>query len=123
MRLQVADHKLDALSSDVARPWLAHYPPCVPASLHYPAVPGWSLLQHSAREFPDRTACIYSPQRVSYAALDEQARRTASMLVRLGVRPGDRVGILLPNTPEFLSTLNGIWMAGATAVAISPLSV
>ena len=45
------------------------------------------------------------------------------MLVRLGVRPGDRVGILLPNVPEFLSTINGIWMAGAAAVAISPLSV
>jgi long-chain acyl-CoA synthetase len=45
------------------------------------------------------------------------------MLVRLGVRPGDRVGILLPNVPEYLSTLNGIWMAGAAAVAISPLAV
>ena len=59
----------------------------------------------------------------TYAELAEQARRTASMLVRLGVRPGDRVGILLPNVPEFLSTINGIWMAGAAAVAISPLSV
>ncbi len=53
----------------------------------------------------------------------EKARRTAHLLVRLGVQPGDRVGLLLPNVPEFLSSLNGVWMAGAAAVAISPLSV
>ena len=45
------------------------------------------------------------------------------MLVRFGVRPGDRVGLLLPNVPEFLSAINGIWMAGRAAVAISPLCV
>jgi long-chain acyl-CoA synthetase len=68
-------------------------------------------------------ACIHLHRSTTYAALAAQARRTADMLVRLGVRPGDRVGIVLPNVPEFLATLNGIWMAGAAAVAISPLSV
>ena len=105
------------------RPWLAHYPVCVPKTLKYPAVPAWGLLAHSACEFPDRVAALHLGKPTTYAALAEQARRTASMLVRLGVRPGDRVGILLPNVPEFLSTVNGIWMAGAAAVAISPLSV
>ncbi len=105
------------------RPWLDHYPACVPKTLKYPAVPTWGLLAHSACEFPERTACIHLGRRTTYAELAEKARRTASMLVRLGVRPGDRVGLLLPNTPEFLSAVNGIWMAGAAAVAISPLSV
>ena len=100
-----------------------HYPACVPKTLKYPAVPAWGLLAHSACEFPERTACIYLDRRTDYAELAEKARRTASMLIRLGVRPGDRVGMLLPNVPEFLSTINGIWMAGAAAVAISPLSV
>jgi len=105
------------------RPWLAHYPTCVPKTLKYPAVPAWGLLAHSACEFPDRTACLHLERRTTYAALAEKARRTAHLLVRLGVQPGDRVGLLLPNSPEFLSSLNGIWMAGAAAVAISPLSV
>jgi long-chain acyl-CoA synthetase len=112
-----------AAPPELERRWLAHYPTCVPKTLKYPAVPAWGLLAHSACEFPDRVACIHFNRRLTYAALAEQARRTADMLVRLGVRPGDRVGILLPNVPEFLSTLNGIWMAGAAAVAISPLSV
>jgi long-chain acyl-CoA synthetase len=119
----------DAILPDAApnaapeRPWLDHYPACVPKTLKYPAVPTWGLLSHSACEFPERTACIHLGRHTSYAELAEMARRTASLLVRLGVRPGDRVGLLLPNTPEFLSALNGIWMAGAAAVAISPLSV
>jgi long-chain acyl-CoA synthetase len=119
----------DALLPDAApvavpeRHWLNQYPACVPKTLKYPAVPTWGLLAHSACEFPDRTACIHLGRSTTYAQLAEKARRTASLLVRLGVRPGDRVGLLMPNTPEFLSAVNGIWMAGAAAVAISPLSV
>lgn len=105
------------------RPWLDRYPACVPKSLKYPALPTWGLLAHSACEFPERTACIHLGRRMAYAELAEKARRTASLLVRLGVKPGDRVALLQPNTPEFLSAVNGIWMAGAAAVAISPLSV
>ncbi len=116
-----AESQLPFAESD--RPWLAHYPVCVPKALKYPAVPACGLLAHSACEFPDRVACVHLHRTTTYAELAEQARRTARMLVRLGVRPGDRVGILLPNVPEFLSTINGIWMAGAAAVAISPLSV
>ncbi len=113
----------EALPQELERRWLAHYPFCVPKTLKYPSIPAWGLLAHSACEFPDRVACIHFHRSITYAALAEQARRTADMLVRLGVGPGDRVGILLPNVPEFLATLNGIWMAGAAAVAISPLSV
>ena len=110
------------VSSQTERPWLSHYPPCVPKTLKYPAIPAWGLLAHSACEFPERVASVHLNRNTTYAELAEQARRTASMLHRLGVRPGDRVGVLLPNVPEFLSTVNGIWMAGAAVVAISPLS-
>ena len=42
------------------------------------------------------------------------------MLTRYGVKPGDRVGILLPNVPEYIPILHGIWMSGAIAVAVAP---
>jgi long-chain acyl-CoA synthetase len=105
------------------RRWLAHYPACVPPTLKYPALAAYGLLEHSAAEFPDRVGCIHLEHQFTYRELREMARRTAHRLVQLGVQPGDRVGILLPNTPEFLGAINGIWMAGASAVAISPLSV
>jgi long-chain acyl-CoA synthetase len=45
------------------------------------------------------------------------------MLQRLGVRPGDRVGLLLPNVPEYIIAANAIWRAGGIVLAISPLMV
>jgi len=104
-------------------PWLAHYPQEVPAQLDYPSFPAWGFLAQTAEKFPRRTACHYYSQEISYAELAANARKTAAMLVGLGVKPGDRVGILLPNVPEYLSILNGIWMAGGVAVALSPLMV
>ncbi len=112
----------DSRSSSEA-PWLDHYPSCVPKRLDIPDMPAWGLLERTERSHPDRIACQYYKQQLSYTELAEAARRTASVLVRMGVRPGDRVGLLLPNVPEYISALNGIWMAGGIAVAISPLMV
>ena len=106
-----------------AKPWLAHYPSCVPAKLEYPEFPTWGFLDRSAKQYPARTACKYYKQSLTYSQLAEAARRTASALVRMGVAPGDRVGIMLPNTPEYIAAINGIWMAGGVAVAMSPLMV
>lgn len=105
------------------RPWLDHYPDVVPETLDYPELYAWGLLERTASRHPDRIACHYYKQTVTYRELSENARRTASALVKFGVKPGDRVGVLLPNLPEYLSVLNGIWMAGGIAVAMSPLMV
>jgi long-chain acyl-CoA synthetase len=120
--LESRQNSVDA-PDECKRRWLAHYPACVPHTLKYPAIPAFGLLEHSAAEFPDRPACIHLDHQITYGQLRDLARRTAQKLVEFGVRPGDRVGILLPNVPEFLAAINGIWMAGASAVAISPLSV
>lgn len=106
-----------------SRPWLDHYPSIVPPTLQYPNLPAWGILDGTAEKYPDRIACHYYRQSVTYRELLENARRTASMLTRFGIKPGDRVGIVLPNLPEYISILNGIWMAGAIPVAMSPLMV
>lgn len=106
-----------------SRPWLDHYPAIVPRTIDYPDIFAWGILDRTAANYPDRIACHYYRQSVTYRELYEHARCTASMLVRFGVKPGDRVGIVLPNLPEYISVLNGIWMAGAIPVAMSPLMV
>lgn len=111
------------LPEEVSRPWLDHYPAVVPKTLSYPDMPAWGLLERTAARHPNRVACRYYKQSLTYAALSQDAHRTASLLVRFGLKPGDRVGVLLPNVPEYLSVLNGIWMAGGIAVALSPLMV
>ncbi|MFP6763501.1 MAG: AMP-binding protein, partial [Planctomycetaceae bacterium] len=105
------------------RPWLDHYPAIVPETIEYPDMFAWGILSRTAEKYPDRIACHYYRQSLTYRELHEKACRTASMLVRFGVKPGDRVGIILPNLPEYIAVLNGIWMAGAIPVAMSPLMV
>jgi long-chain acyl-CoA synthetase len=123
MRSLESQQEVNGAAAERERRWLAHYPACVPHTLKYPAIPAYGLLEHSAAEFPDRDACIHLGHKLTYRQLRDMARRTAHLLTQFGVRPGDRVGVLMPNMPEFLAALNGIWMAGATPVAISPLSV
>src|SRR5689334_10050626 len=89
-------------SADQTAPWLAHYPACIPAHLEYPDQPVWWLLERSAAQFPQRAACRYYHESMTYTELAEKARRAAAMFQSLGVKPGDRVGLLLPNVPEYL---------------------
>ena len=105
------------------RPWLENYPACVPHSLELCDGPAWSVLEHTAKTFPIQCGCCYYSQRLSWGEMHDAACRTAAALIELGVRPGDRVGLLLPNMPEYPIALNGIWMAGGIAVALSPLMV
>lgn len=113
-----------AVESDaIPKPWLAHYPQGVPATLSYPDFPAWGFLAQTATTHPRRIACHYYKQQLTYAEVADQARRVAAMLAKFGLRPGDRVGLLMPNMPEYISAINGVWMAGGIAVALSPLSV
>ncbi len=109
--------------TDEPRPWLAHYPEFVPAHLEYPRRPIWWLLDQAAAKHPERVACQYYQQELTYSQLLEQARRAGACLRRRGIGPGDRVGILLPNMPEYLIAAYGVWMAGGTVLSLSPLLV
>lgn len=109
--------------SDAVHPWVARYPFCIPAKLDYPDEPVWWLLERAAKQFPERIACQHYAKKFTYAQLKTEALRAAAMFRRLGVQPGDRVGLLLPNTPEYLIAAYGIWMAGGVVVSLSPLSV
>ena len=90
---------------------------------HYSDVPAFGLLQHAAAILPERDAVRYGDDVWSYRKINDAAIQCAAMLQGLGIQPGDRVGILLPNVPEYIIALNGIWRAGGIAVAISPLMV
>ncbi|MBX3436086.1 MAG: long-chain fatty acid--CoA ligase [Planctomycetaceae bacterium] len=108
---------------DAEKPWLKHYPQGVPAELSYPRQRlGW-LLEQAAERFPDRIACQYYHEQLTYEELLARAQRLAATFVREGLKPGDRVGILLPNLPESLIAHFATWMAGGVVVSLSPLMV
>jgi len=77
-----------------------------------------SLLAEGALRYPAAPAVVAGDERVSYAVLWRQARCLAAHLASLGIGPGDRVGILLPNIPDFPRAYYGILALGAVAVPI-----
>jgi long-chain acyl-CoA synthetase len=105
------------------RVWLDAYPCDVPSSLPYPRVPVSALLTTAAQRFPGRTACTLYGQGTSYSRLADKAQRLATALADLGAGPGRRVGMLLPNIPDYLVALQATWLTGATVLQLSPLMV
>ncbi|GGC58518.1 acyl-CoA synthetase [Siccirubricoccus deserti] len=88
------------------------------AANHVPLSP-ISFLARAARIYPRRVAVIHGARRLTYAEMFGRARRLASALSRAGIRPGDVVAILAPNTPEMLEAHYGIPMAGAVICTVN----
>ena len=104
-----------------ARPWTKFYPEGVPASLEYPEESLALPLLRAAREHPERTAMVYFNREISYGQLLDEVQRIAGALQSLGVRPGDRVGIMLPNTPQTVVAYYAVLWLGAVVVMVNPL--
>ena len=79
------------------------------------------LLERAAREASGAPAVDFLGQMYSYQAIWDEARRVAFGLTARGIRPGDRVGLFLPNVPIYLSAYYGAMLAGAVVVNFSPL--
>jgi long-chain acyl-CoA synthetase len=114
----------DGLSAISPGPLTGHgYPAGVPRTVDIPAMAAWGLLARATESVPERLAVEFLNHRWSYRQVDEASTRLAGWLREQAIDVGDRVGVLLPNSAEYLIALNGIWKAGGVAVAISPLSV
>ncbi|WP_406814695.1 long-chain-fatty-acid--CoA ligase [Mycobacterium sp. M23085] len=70
---------------------------------------------------PDRVALRCDDLQLTFAEFDAAAARVATLLERGGIQPGDRVGVMLPNTPAFAIAFYGIMYQGAVAVPMNPL--
>jgi len=70
------------------------------------------FLAESAEIDPDAVALRCGAESATYSELASTAARLADCLIEGGVRPGDRVAIMLPNGPAYVAVLYGIWHAG-----------
>ncbi len=103
------------------RPWLAHYDKGVPHTIDYPKVPLFHFLEESARKYPDKPCTIFKGAVITYKEMNEITDRLAAALADMGVKKGDRVGIFMPNTPQFVMAYFAILKAGGVVVATNPL--
>jgi long-chain acyl-CoA synthetase len=104
------------------RVWLKQYDAGVPQTLQpYPCTTLVDVVRDTARQRPDHPALLFQGARLSYAQLDRLSDAFAAALVALGVQRGERVALMLPNCPQHVIGLLGVWKAGAIAVPVSPL--
>lgn len=104
------------------KPWLTQYDEQIPYTLApYPDHGFHEFLEQSAARFPDRPCTLFKGRVVTYREMNAQADRIAAGLVAMGVKKGDRIGLLVPNTPQFVMAFYGILKAGAVVVATNPL--
>ncbi len=101
--------------------WHQYYPEEIPASLRYPDALLTDFLVKSAREFPEQDAVYFMGKRITYRDLLKDVYRFARVLMELGVRKGDRVSIMLPNTPQAVIAYYGALFAGAIVVQTNPM--
>ena len=103
-----------------ARPWLRHYDYWVRSNLSYPGRSLADLLNVTAIERPDRPATQFLGAQLTFLDLKTRADALAASLARLGIVKGDRVGIMLPNCPQYIFSAFAVLRLGAIVVNINP---
>ena len=106
--------------------WLKHYDKGVPHTIDYPSTTLHGLLEETSQRFPQNTAIVFpgalgDSYRISYQRLNELVNRLANSLIKLGVKKGDRVALLMPNCPQFVISYYAILKLGGIVVATNPL--
>jgi len=101
--------------------WLKWYPQEIAPSNDYPKVSLASFLVESARRNPGQTAVHFMGKQLSYSTLLKESYRMANALAQLGIAKGDRVALMLPNTPHTIVAYYGALMIGAIVVQTNPL--
>ncbi|MGD8586290.1 MAG: alpha/beta fold hydrolase, partial [Chloroflexota bacterium] len=102
------------------RPWLDHYSPGTPKTVPIPRRPLHAFLYSSAEWLPKRTATIFFGKKLNYDRLVRSVNQLGHTLHGLGVKPGDRVMIVLPNMPEFIIAYYGTLVIGGVVVLSNP---
>ncbi|MEU5681230.1 class I adenylate-forming enzyme family protein [Streptomyces rochei] len=103
-----------------AKPWLDLLTDAQKAPLD----PDASLvhaLRRAAAEAPDRTFLAYFDGRLTYREVDELTDSVAGHLAARGLERGERVAVLLQNSPHFVLAVLGAWKAGAVVVPVNPM--
>jgi len=101
--------------------WLKRYDEGVPHHIDYPEVPLYYYLEENARQFPEAPCTIFKGAKISFQEMNSITDQLAAGLAEIGVGKGDRVGIFMPNTPQFVMACFALLKLGAVVVAVNPL--
>lgn len=102
------------------KPWLAHYDKGVPREINIPDISLVDLFKTAVKEYGDNICTICESESRTYKQIDRDSESLARYLLEKGLEKGDRVGILLPNTTEFVISYFGVLKAGGVVMALNP---
>jgi long-chain acyl-CoA synthetase len=102
--------------------WLASYPKGLDWDHMIDSKPLFSILDDTAAAFPEHTAIDFLGKHYCYREILSEANRIAEGLRSLGLAKGDRIGIMYPNSPQYVFCFFGILKAGGVVVHLSPLA-
>ncbi|MBD8005307.1 long-chain-fatty-acid--CoA ligase [Bacillus norwichensis] len=103
------------------KPWLELYPDTIPKTLDYDRKPVQQYLTDAAQNYPHKTAIHFMGKELTYRELYKSSLKMATYLQTLDIKKGDRVAIMLPNSPQAVISYYGILYAGAIVVQTNPL--
>ena len=101
--------------------WLEHYAEWTPHSLDYGETTLASMYELNLAANRDKPATYFFGRTQTYGELDAQVRAAAAGLKAFGIRPGDKVAIVLPNCPQHIAAFYAVQLLGATVVEHNPL--
>ena len=107
--------------STVKTPW-APWMGDIPMHLEYDQGSMIGMVEKTAREYPNVTACEFMGSSISYAGLVRMVHACARALRQIGIREGDRVTLCMPNAPQTVVMFYAVNMVGAIANMVHPLS-
>jgi len=111
---------VSAASFYASRPWLRHYDYWVRPHMTYPGRPLSDILSAAAVDLPDRPATSFFGAQLTFRELKRRSDALAAALAERGITKGDRVGIMLPNCPQYIIAAFSILRLGAVVVNINP---
>ncbi len=110
-----------AIGAAESFPWLKSYPPGIDWGAEIAVKPMHALMDDAAARFGDQPCIDFLGRRYSYGEIGRLVRRAAQGFKALGVGPGIKVGLCLPNTPYFVISYFAVLRAGGTLVNFNPL--
>ena len=103
------------------RVWHKSYAAGVSPEIAIQKITVGDALIRTAKKFPDNTGFIFMGRRISYRELDMLVNRFANALIDLGVKAGDKVGMILPNLPQLIIANHAVHRLGAVTAMNNPL--
>ncbi len=101
--------------------WQKFYDYSVPTTIRYPKYPIQQMVHVSASLYPKKAATNLYGSEMTFAQLRNRMVRMANALARLGIKKGDRIGIALPNCPQYVISYYATFSVGAIVVNMNPM--